>query len=147
MGLSDSTSSTTWNSGASRLYGYEADEAIGRHASFLYPAGRKEEIDTVLQQIRTGRPIDRLETKRLRKDGSLIDVSVTFSMLMNTPSSMLEADIWRANYRLRKLGLDPLPFGESRLRDALKARALRAIRGVRDFVSGTEAAANASPWY
>ena len=75
------------------------------------------------------------------------DVSVTFSMLMNTPSSMLEADIWRANYRLRKLGLDPLPFGESRLRDALKARALRAIRGVRDFVSGTEAAANASPWY
>ncbi len=75
------------------------------------------------------------------------DVSVTFSMLMNTPSSMLEADIWRANYRLRKLGLDPLPFGESPVRDALKAKALRAIRGVRDLIAGSEATADASPWY
>src|SRR5262249_8482266 len=36
---------TTWNAGATRLYGYSAEEAIGRHASFLYPSGRKEEID------------------------------------------------------------------------------------------------------
>lgn len=75
------------------------------------------------------------------------DVAVTFSMLMNTPSSMLEADIWRANYRLRQLGLDPLPFGESHLRDALKAKALRAIRGVRDLISGSEPTTDASPWY
>jgi two-component system CheB/CheR fusion protein len=72
---------TTWNAGAMRLYGYTADEAIGRHASFLYPPGRKEEIDVVLQQVRSGRVTDRMETQRLRKDGTLIDVSVTFSAI------------------------------------------------------------------
>ncbi|HET7217610.1 MAG TPA: PAS domain S-box protein, partial [Vicinamibacterales bacterium] len=74
---------TTWNAGASRLYGYQPEEAIGRHASFLYPAGRKEEIDRVLQQVRSGRPVDRLETQRLRKDGTLVDVSVTFSPILD----------------------------------------------------------------
>ena len=49
---------TTWNAGATRLYGYTADETSGRHASFLYPPGRKEEIDDVLQQVRAGRPVE-----------------------------------------------------------------------------------------
>jgi two-component system CheB/CheR fusion protein len=70
---------TTWNNGASRLYGYTVDEAVGRHASFLHPAGRKEEIDTTLRQVRDGRPVERLETTRVRKDGSVVDVSVTYS--------------------------------------------------------------------
>jgi len=79
---------TTWNAGASRLYGYGAEEAIGRHASFLYPAGRKEEIDVILQQVRAGRPIDRLETERTRKDGSLVDVSVTFSPILDSSNTI-----------------------------------------------------------
>ncbi len=70
---------TTWNMGAARLYGYSSQEAIGRHASFLYPPGRKGEIDAVLRQVRDGGPVERMETERLRKDGSLVDVSVTFS--------------------------------------------------------------------
>ena len=80
---------TSWNTGASRLYGYGADEAIGRHASFLYPAGRKEEIEAVLQQVRAGRPIDRLETERLRKDGTLVDVSVTFSPILDSSNTIV----------------------------------------------------------
>jgi len=80
---------TTWNSGARRLYGYTAEEAIGRHASFLYPAGRKEEIDNVLQEIRAGRPIARMETQRLRKDGSLVDVSVTFSPILDSSNTIV----------------------------------------------------------
>ena len=80
---------TTWNAGASRLYGYSAAEAIGRHASFLYPAGRKEEIDAVLQQVRAGRPVDRLETQRLRKDGTLVDVYVTFSPILDSSNAIV----------------------------------------------------------
>jgi two-component system CheB/CheR fusion protein len=80
---------TTWNAGASRLYGYAAEEAIGRHASFLYPAGRKEEIDAILQQVRLGRPVDRLETQRLRKDGTVVDVSVTFSPILDSSSTIV----------------------------------------------------------
>jgi two-component system CheB/CheR fusion protein len=80
---------TTWNAGATRLYGYAADEAIGRHASFLYPPGRKEEIDAILQQARSGRVTDRMETQRLRKDGTLVDVSVTFSPILDGSNAIV----------------------------------------------------------
>jgi two-component system CheB/CheR fusion protein len=80
---------TTWNAGASRLYGYSPEEAIGRHASFLYPPGRKEEIDAVLQQIRAGRLVDRLETQRLRKDGTVVDVYVTFSPILDSSNAIV----------------------------------------------------------
>jgi two-component system CheB/CheR fusion protein len=80
---------TTWNGGAFRLYGFTAEEAIGHHASFLYPPGRKEEIESVLQQVRSGRPVDRLETQRIRKDGSLVDISVTFSPILNSSNTIV----------------------------------------------------------
>jgi two-component system, chemotaxis family, CheB/CheR fusion protein len=70
---------TSWNSGAQRLYGYTEAEAVGRHVSFLYPSARRSEIESVLDTVRSGKPVERLETERLRKDGSVVDVSVTFS--------------------------------------------------------------------
>jgi len=80
---------TSWNGGACRLYGYTAEEAIGRHASFLYPPGRKEEIDAILRQVRTGRVTDRMETQRLCKDGTQIDVSVTFSPILDSTKTIV----------------------------------------------------------
>ena len=80
---------TSWNNGAVRLYGYTAEEAVGRHASFLYPAGQKDEIDTILRQVREGRPVERLETRRLRKDGTLVDVSVTFSPILDSSNNLI----------------------------------------------------------
>ena len=80
---------TTWNKGAVRLYGYAAEEAIGRHATFLYPADRKEEIEQILRQIRAGVPVDRVETVRLRKDGSGIHVSVTFSPILDSGGAIV----------------------------------------------------------
>ena len=70
---------TSWNRGAARLFGYTADEAIGRHASLLYPAGRKHELDDVLADVREGRSAERVETMLCRKDGGGLDVSVQFS--------------------------------------------------------------------
>jgi two-component system CheB/CheR fusion protein len=80
---------TTWNRGAAQLYGYAAEETIGRHASFLYPPGRKDEIDNVLRQVRSGQPVERLETLRLRKDGSVVDVSVTFSPIRDAANTIV----------------------------------------------------------
>jgi PAS domain S-box-containing protein len=80
---------TSWNRGATLLYGYAAEEAIGRHASFLYPPGRKEEVDVVLQRVKSGQPVERLETQRLRRDGTLVDVSVTFSAIRNTTNAVV----------------------------------------------------------
>jgi len=80
---------STWNAGAARLYGYTAEEALGHHASFLYPPGRKEEFDGVLQQVRGGRPVDRMETQQVRKDGSLVDVLVTFSPILDSSNAIV----------------------------------------------------------
>jgi two-component system CheB/CheR fusion protein len=80
---------TTWNRGATRLYGYEADEAIGRHASFLYPPGRKDEVDRIIGQVREGRPVERLETTRLRQDGELVEVSVTYSPIYDKSGALV----------------------------------------------------------
>jgi PAS domain S-box-containing protein len=74
---------TTWNDAASRLYGYTAGEAVGRHASFLYPPALKDEIDQVVRGVGEGRPVERLETVRIRKDGTPVDVSVTYSPILD----------------------------------------------------------------
>jgi two-component system CheB/CheR fusion protein len=80
---------TSWNNGATRLYGYTAAEAIGRHASVLYPAGRKDEIESALRHVRDANAVDRLETVRLRKDGTPVDVSVTFSPIRDASTAIV----------------------------------------------------------
>ena len=81
---------TSWNNGAfNGSTDTLAAEAIGRHAPFLYPAGQKEEIDTILRQVRDGRPVERLETRRLRKDGTIVDVSVTFSPILDAANCIV----------------------------------------------------------
>jgi len=80
---------TSWNAAATRLYGYSAAEAIGRHATFFYPTGRKDEIDAVVQQVRLGRAVDRKETERQRKNGSLVDVLATFSPIIDSTNAIV----------------------------------------------------------
>lgn len=70
---------TAWNRGAERLYGYSAQEAVGRHISLIVPESRHEELEGVMRAARQGRGTDHLETRRRRKDGSEIDVWVTIS--------------------------------------------------------------------
>lgn len=79
---------TTWNKGAWRLYGYTSDEIIGRHASVLYAPGQKEELDAILQGVREGRPVERLEMIHVRKDGRSVHVSVTFSPIYDRAGVM-----------------------------------------------------------
>ena len=79
---------TTWNNGATRLYGYTAEEAMGRHASFLLPPGRKEEVDIVIRQVRENRPVGRIETVRLHQDGRLLDVLVTYSPIFDATNTL-----------------------------------------------------------
>jgi two-component system CheB/CheR fusion protein len=74
---------TTWNNGACRLFGYSAEEAVGRHFSFLQPGDGRDDIPAMLAQVRHGRPAERLETKCLRKDGVLVDASIKFSPIFD----------------------------------------------------------------
>ena len=70
---------TSWNAGAQRIFGYSAAEIIGKPISLLIPADKPDEEPRILQRIRRGERIAHYETKRVRKDGQVIDVSLTVS--------------------------------------------------------------------
>lgn len=70
---------TSWNQGAQRIFGYAAEEMIGRPIATLFPENRAHEEAGILERIRRGERIEHYDTVRRRKDGILIDVSLTVS--------------------------------------------------------------------
>src|SRR5262249_22624343 len=72
---------TSWNASAQKIFGYSADEAIGRPITMLIPPDRSEEEPNILRRIRRGERIDHYETVRLHKDGTLHNISITVSPL------------------------------------------------------------------
>jgi PAS domain S-box-containing protein len=70
---------TSWNIGAERMFGYTADEAIGKHITIIIPADRRDEETKILERLGRGERIDHFETIRLRKDGTPLDISLTIS--------------------------------------------------------------------
>jgi PAS domain S-box-containing protein len=82
---------TSWNKGAERLFGYTAAEAIGKSITMLIPEERKDEEPEILGRIRRGEHIDHYETVRRRKDGSLVDISLTVSAIRNRDGKTIGA--------------------------------------------------------
>jgi PAS domain S-box-containing protein len=80
---------TGWNPGAERLYGYAAEEAIGRPISFTVPAHLKEESADLVRRSDHGEPVQNHQTQRRRKDGTLFDVSITLSPLRDEDGSLV----------------------------------------------------------
>ena len=70
---------TSWNRGAEKLYGYTRGEVVGRDLSFLVPPERQGEIQAIMERVLSGQPIECLETQRLTKTGSVLDVSLSVS--------------------------------------------------------------------
>jgi PAS domain S-box-containing protein len=70
---------TSWNPAAERMYGYSSQETIGKPIDLIIPADRADELIGILATIRTGRPVEQLETIRVRKDGTALHVSLTVS--------------------------------------------------------------------
>jgi len=82
---------TTWNNAAGRLYGYTADEVIGRPVTILIPPDRHDEQRTIFQRIMRAEHIKNYETVRQRKDGSSVDVSLTISPVKNAEGKIVGA--------------------------------------------------------
>ena len=72
---------TSWNRGAEAIFGYTAEEAIGQPVTMLIPEERVDEEPAILKRIRSGEKVDHYETVRRRKDGTLINISLTVSPL------------------------------------------------------------------
>jgi PAS domain S-box-containing protein len=84
---------TTWNPAAERLYGYTAEEAVGRHVAFLMPDGLKHEANAILAKVRRGERLETYETHRVRKDGTPIDVSLTISPIASSAGGLTGASV------------------------------------------------------
>jgi PAS domain S-box-containing protein len=82
---------TSWNRGAEKVFGYTAEEAVGRPMLMLMPAERANEEPQILVQIRQGQSVDRFETVRVRKDGAKIDVSATISPIRDSRGTIVGA--------------------------------------------------------
>src|SRR6266852_3066343 len=67
---------TSWNRGAERIYGYTADEIVGKPVSILIHPDRPDEMDVILDRIRRGERVEHYDTMRVRKDGQTISVSL-----------------------------------------------------------------------
>jgi len=83
----------TWNPAAERLYGYTAEEAIGRHVSFLKPEEVKREADEILASVRRGEHLEAHETRHVRKDGAMIDLSLTTSPIASDSGYLYGASV------------------------------------------------------
>ena len=82
---------TAWNRGAEAIFGYAANEIVGRSILLLAPADREAEELTILERVRRGDRIEHFETRRRRKDGTVIDVSITVSPIWDSAGRLVGA--------------------------------------------------------
>ena len=118
---------TSWNKGAERIFGYTAPEAIGKNITLIIPPERLSEETDILQRIRRGERVDHFETIRMRKDGTLLDISVTISPLKDASDRIIGASKVARDISVRKQAAENVRRSEERYR-ALSERLDSEVR-------------------
>lgn len=113
----------TWNAGAERIYGYTALEALGQSNRITIPKKYQEEWSRVLARLTRGEHIVQLETERIRKDGQLLPVALTYSPLQDSNGKVVGISIVARDITERKRTEISLRDREERLRTILSTAA------------------------
>jgi hypothetical protein len=112
----------SWNQGAEQLYGYTAEEAVGKPISILVPEGRPDEIPRILERIRRGESVEHYESVRLTKDGRHLDVSIRISPIRNAAGNPVGASAISRDITAQKRA-------EEHLRQAQRMDAIGRLAG------------------
>jgi PAS domain S-box-containing protein len=94
---------TSWNGGAERLYGYTADEIQGQNISLLIPTESADELPDILRRVARGEPIEHCETRRVRKDCTIVDVSLAISPILDKSGTVVGASTVARDITARRL--------------------------------------------
>ena len=107
---------SSWNKSAERMFGYTAEEAIGQHIALIIPPERHPEESDILARLRRGERIDHFQTARRRKDGTLIDVSLTISPVRDPSGRVIGASKVARDITAQKRAEKELLESEQRFR-------------------------------
>jgi PAS domain S-box-containing protein len=110
---------TSWNPAAERIFGYSAKEMVGQPAATFIPPDRRGEEATILDQIGRGKPVEPYQTKRQRKDGTLVDLSLSVSPVRNRAGKIIGAGTIGRNISRQRQLQEKLIESEERLRVTL----------------------------
>jgi PAS domain S-box-containing protein len=111
----------TFNRGAERLLGYKAEEVLGKPVTILMPPDRQHEGPEILARIRRGERVDQFETVRRRKDGTLVEISLTVSPVKDDQGRIIGASKIARDITERKLSEAKLRDSERQLQELIAA--------------------------
>jgi PAS domain S-box-containing protein len=112
---------TSWNKGAERLFGYTAAEMIGQPIVILIPMDRRDEEPEILRRLRRGERVDHFQTVRRRKDGELLDISLTISPVRDIDGNIVGASKIARDITQQKRADEALLASEARFRQLANA--------------------------
>lgn len=114
----------SWNDSAQRIFGYTSDEMTGKHISVLFPNDRMNEESEILERLRKGERVEHFETKRVTKDGRLLDLSLTISPIRDHTGQIIGASKIARDISHQKMAERIIAENEERLKIILDASEL-----------------------